>query len=292
MNKVQIITDSCSDLPRELRDRYGIDYARMYTEYREKETPASLDFEYYQPKELYDIMRGGERVKTAQVPSTEFDRIFRLYLEKGCDIVYIGCSLKQSSSVNTGAVTAKEILKDYPDAEIYCIDSLNACMGEGMLAIRAAEYRDAGLSAKEINDRILAERNLVNEYCTVHSLDCLKRAGRVKASSAFFGNLLGVKPIIIADANGNQTAVKKVKGREASLREIVAMLKESIVEPEKQTVYIAHADCLEEAEHVRDIVKEEINCKDVYIGYIGPIIGASIGPEAVAVFAFGKEVTE
>lgn len=291
MNKVQIITDSCSDLPRELRDKYGIDYARMYTEYREKETPASLDFEYYQPKELYDIMRGGERVKTSQVPSSEFDRVFRLYLDKGFDIVYIGCSLKQSSSVNTGAVTAKEILKDYPDAEIYCIDSLNACMGEGMLAIRAAEYRDEGLSAKEINDRILSERNLVNEYCTVHSLDCLKRAGRVKASSAFFGNLLGVKPIIIADANGDQTAVKKVKGREASLREIVAMLKESIVEPEKQTVYIAHADCLEEAEHVRDIIKEEINCKDVYIGYIGPIIGASIGPEAVAIFGFGKEVS-
>ena len=291
MNKVQIITDSCSDLSRDLRDKYGIDYARMYTEYREKETPASLDFEYYQPKELYDIMRGGERVKTAQVPSVEFDRVFRLYLEKGCDIVYIGCSLKQSSSVNTGAVTAKEILKDYPDAEIYCIDSLNACMGEGMLAIRAAEYRDEGLSAKEINDRILSERNLVNEYCTVHSLDYMKRAGRIKASSAFFGNLLGVKPIIIADANGNQTALKKVKGREASLREIVAMLKETIVEPEKQTVYIAHADCLEEAEHVRDIVKEEINCKDVYIGYIGPIIGASIGPEAIAVFGFGKEVT-
>ena len=291
MNKVQIITDSCSDLSRDLRDKYGIDYARMYTEYREKETPASLDFEYYQPKELYDIMRGGERVKTAQVPSVEFDRVFRLYLEKGCDIVYIGCSLKQSSSVNTGAVTAKEILKDYPDAEIYCIDSLNACMGEGMLAIRAAEYRDEGLSAKEINDRILSERNLVNEYCTVHSLDYMKRAGRIKASSAFFGNLLGVKPIIIADANGNQTALKKIKGREASLREIVAMLKETIVEPEKQTVYIAHADCLEEAEHVRDIVKEEINCKDVYIGYIGPIIGASIGPEAIAVFGFGKEVT-
>ena len=291
MKKVQIITDSCSDLPRELREKYGIDYARMYTEYREQELPASLDFEYYQPKELYDIMRNGERVKTAQVPSAEFDRIFRIYLEQECDIVYIGCSLKQSSSVNTGAVTAKELLKDYPGAEIYCIDSLNACMGEGMLAIRAAEYRDEGLSAKEINDRILAERNLVNEYCTVHTLDCLKRAGRVNASSAFFGNLLGVKPIIIADADGNQTAVKKVKGREASLREIVAMLKETIVEPEKQTVYIAHADCLEEAEHVRNIVKEEINCKDVYIGYIGPIIGASIGPEAIAIFGFGKEVT-
>lgn len=276
---------------RDLRERYDLDYARMLTIYDGKQQWASLDFEYYTPKELYDLMRAGNRVKTAQVPTEEFERIFTLYLEQGFDIVYIGCSTKQSSSVNAGTVVANDLMKKYEGSQIYCIDSLNACMGEGMLAIRAAEYRDEGMSAREIYERILAERNTVNEFATVHSLDALKRAGRVKASSAFFGNLLGVKPIIIADANGEQTAIKKVKGRRQSLAEIVNLLKEAITEPEKQRVYIAHADCAEEAEEVKQMIEEQIPCKEIYVGYIGPIIGASIGPDAVAVLAFGKEVT-
>ena len=196
MRPVQIITDSCSDLGKEIRQAYGLDYARMKTVYQDKEQWASLDFEYYTPKELYDLMRAGNRVLTTQVPPEEFERIFTQYLEQGFDLVYIGCSLKQSGSVNTGAVVAKKLLERYPGASIYCIDSLNASMGEGLLAVRAAQYRDQGLSAAQIAEKILAERNRVNEFVTVHSLDALKRAGRVKASAAFFGNLFGVKPVL------------------------------------------------------------------------------------------------
>lgn len=291
MRPVKIITDSCADLGRDLREKYDIDYARMLTIYDGKEQLASLDFEYYTPKELYDLMREGNRVTTAQVPEKEFERIFGKYLKDGFDIIYIGCSLKQSSSVNLGKVVAQKLMKNDPGSNIYCIDSLNASMGEGMLAIRAAEYRNQGLDAARICQKILVERNTVNEYCTVHSLNALKRAGRVKASSAFFGNLLGVKPIIIADANGEQTPIKKVKGRGNSLNEIVWLLKDSIIDSENQRIYIAHADCAEEAEEVKKMIEEQIPCKEIYVDYIGPIIGASIGPDALSVFAFGEEVT-
>lgn len=139
MRNVQIITDSCADIGKELRDQYAIDYARMKTIRDGSEQWASLDFEYYTPKDLYDTMRAGNRVLTAQVPAEEFDRIFRKYLDEDNDIVYIGCSLKQSGSVNTGSVVAKKLLEHFPDAQVFCIDSLNASIGEGMLAIRAAE---------------------------------------------------------------------------------------------------------------------------------------------------------
>lgn len=291
MRPVQIVTDSCSDLGKAMRERYNIDYAYMNTEYNGKETPASLDWEFYTPKALYDIMRAGNRVMTTQVPVAEFQRIFVQYLKQGFDIVYIACSSKQSGSVNTGAVVAKELLADYPEAQIFCIDSLNACMGEGLLAVRAAQYRDLGMDAAQIADRITKERKTVNEYVTVHNLDTLRRCGRVKGSAAFFGNLFGVKPIIIADKDGYQTPIKKVKGRQGSMQEIVSLLKESIVEPEKQTIFLAHADCADEAEVLRKMVVEQLPCKDVYVDYIGPIIGASIGPDALGIFAFGKEVT-
>lgn len=294
MRKVQIITDSCSDLTPELMDKYGVDYAQMNTVYEGKHSPADLSWSYDEVHSLYGIMRDGNRVTTTQVPVEEFDRIFRKYLDMGCDIVYIGCSSKQSGSVNTARVLSSELLKEsaYADAQISCIDSLHASMGEGILALKAAEYAATGKTVEEITKYTEEKRKYLNQFVTVHTLEFLRKAGRVKASSAFFGNLLGVKPIIIADADGEQAAIKKVKGRANSLKEIVTLLKDCITDPENQTVYVAHADCdKEEVNSVVQMIKDEIKCKDVYVGYIGPIIGASIGPDAIAIFGFGKQIT-
>lgn len=292
MRKVKIITDSCSDLTAEQLTRYDIDYAKMSTVYNGVESPALLTWSDDEVHKLYNIMREGNRITTAQVSVEEFQRIFEMYLKQDMDIVYIGCSSKSSGSVNTGFMIAKKLMEAYPERKIVCIDSLNASMGEGMLAIEAAKMANEGATAKEIEAHILSVRKKVNQYVTVHSLDALKRAGRVKGSAAFFGNLMGVKPIIIADANGDQAAYKKVKGRQKSFEEIVAMLKESIVEPEKQVIYFTHADCSkDEVDTLVSLIKREIPCRDVEVGYIGPIIGASIGPDAVAIWGFGQEIT-
>ena len=187
---------------------------------------------------------------------------------------------------------SKKLMQEYEGATIHCINSMRASVGEGMLAIKAAEFAASGADADEVAEYISAKRNNVRQFVAVHTLDYLKRAGRVKASSAFFGNLLGVKPIIIADADGEQTALKKVKGRAASLNEIVALLKEHVQDAENQTIYIAHADCQpDEISAVKEKIKNELGCKEVCVNFIGPIIGASIGPDAIAVFGFGDEVT-
>ena len=292
MKKVKIITDSCADLTSAQLKRYDIDYAKMSTVYNGVETPALLTWTDTEVHDLYNIMRDGNRITTAQVSVEEFQRIFDQYLKEGYDIVYIGCSSKQSGSVNTGFVTAKKLMEKYEESTIICIDSLNASIGEGMLAIEAAKMANSGASADEIEAHILSVRKKVNQYVTVHSLDALKRAGRVKGSAAFFGNLMGVKPILISDANGDQAAYKKVKGRQKSFEEIVSMLKESIIEPENQTIYLTHADCSkDEIDGLVALIKKEIPCQGVEVGYIGPIIGASIGPDAVGIWGFGREVT-
>ena len=292
MRNVKIITDSCSDLTAEQLARYDIDYAKMSTVYNGVESPALLTWSEDEVHALYNIMRDGNRITTAQVSVEEFQRIFELYLKQNMDIVYIGCSSKSSGSVNTGFMIAKKMMETYPESKIICIDSLNCSIGEGMLAIEAAKMAKSGANVDEIGTHILSIRNNVNQYVTVHSLDALKRAGRVKGSAAFFGNLMGVKPIIIADANGDQAAYKKVKGRQKSFEEIVAMLKSTIIEPEKQTIYLTHADCSkDEIDGLVELIKREIPCIDVEIGYIGPIVGASIGPDAVGIWGFGQEVT-
>ena len=292
MRKVKVITDSCADISAELLNKYDLDYAKMSTHCDGVESPARLEWTWDEIHAFYQSIRDGKRITTSQVSVEEFERIFKLYLEQGYDIVYVACSTKQSGSVNTASMVAKRMLADYPDAEIDCIDSKNTSSGEGMLAIEAAKKAAEGMSAAEITKYILSILKTPNEYCTVHSLDQLKRAGRVTASKAFFGNLMGVKPIIIADAVGAQAAYAKAKGRAKSLRMIVDLLKESIVDSENQTLYIAHADCpKEEVEMVRSMMEAEIPCKEIVIGSIGPIVGASVGPDAIAIFGFGKPVT-
>ena len=292
MRKVKIITDSCADLNTAQLQKYDIAFANMSNSCDGVESVASLTWTENEAHELYNKMRDGKRILTAQVSVEEFGRIFEEYLKQDMDIVYIGCSSKQSGSVNTGYVTAKKLMTQYEGSTVICIDSLNASMGEGMLAIEAAKMAANGATATEIEAHILSIRKKVNQYVTVHSLDALKRAGRVKGPAAFFGNLMGVKPIIISDINGDQAAYKKVKGRQKSFDEIVALLKASIVEPEKQVVYLTHADCeKEEIDGLVALIKQEIPCIDVEVGFIGPIIGASIGPDAVGIWGFGQEVT-
>lgn len=292
MRKVKIITDSCSDLNKKLLEQYDIDYVKMFTVYEGKQTAADLTWTAEEAHALYEIMRAGNRVTTTQVPVEEFMRVFRFYLDKEMDIVYIGCSSKQSGSVNTGAMVAGKLNSEYPDAKIFCIDSLNASLGIGVLAIEAAKLAASGRNAEEIAEKITSIRKNINEFVTVHSLDSLKKAGRVTGSAAFFGNLMGVKPIIISDADGVQTPVKKVKGRKNSFKEIVAMLKDVSTDTITQTIYFAHADCSrEEVDELVELIKAEIPCAGVECTLMGPIIGASVGPDAVGIWAFGKEVT-
>ena len=290
MRPIKIVTDSCSVLTKDLREKFNIDYLQMNTVMDGKETPASLDWEYYSPQDLYNTIRDGNRVTTTQVPAPTLEKFFKQWLEEGFDIIYVACSGKLSGSVNTGKVVAEELLADYPDAKIACIDSINACMGEAQVAIKAAEHRNNGLPFEEIVEKTEAVRNNVNQFVTVHNLNALKAAGRVTGSSAFFGNLLGVKPILISDTEGYNVPIKKVKGRINSLQELADLTVEGIENVEDQIILIAHADCLEEAEEVEKMIKEKLPNATTHIGYIGPIIGASIGADAIGVFSWGKNV--
>lgn len=287
---VKIFGDSCCDLTSELRKLHSIDYVKMNVVIDGEEKPASLDWDVFTPSEFYGYMRKGIRTTTTQVPSAEYVERFTAALEEGCDIVYISCSGALSGSINTGIVVAQELMAKYPGREIYCVDALNSCMGQGVQLLKAAELRDAGKTAKEIADYITETRLNVNQFATVDTLDGLRRSGRVKASKAFFGNLFGVKPLIISDVKGQNVPVKKVKGRIASIDGLVEMMKEAIVDPEDQIIYVGHADCIEDGRELAAKIKAAIPCKDTYLFDIGPIIGASVGPSMLAIYAYGKTV--
>ena len=283
--------NSTSDLCKDLRQLHDIDYVAMNITYDDKEFKASLDWEEYSAKELYDLMRNGKRVRTTQVPyNTYFDKFMECGKE-GKDVLYISCSSALSGTVNIARTVRDEVLETYKDMKICIVDSLISSLGQGYLVIKASELKKEGKSIDEITAYLEENKLKTQQVATVASLEYLRRAGRVKATKAFFGNLFGVKPIIMSDAKGQNYAFKKVKGRRASLLYLVDYLKENIVNPEEQTIYISHADTLEDATFVKEHILKEVNCKEVFIDYICPIVGSSVGPGTIIVFYQGETVT-
>ena len=290
MREFVIFGDSTCDLDKDLRAKYGVEYVAMNYSIDDIEYVASLDFESHSAKEHYDLMRSGKRVFTTQVPKNVYYDAFKAALDEGKDLLYVSCSSALSASINTAMLVAKELNENAGEQRIFCVDSLISSLGQGYLLMCASKKRQEGLSAEQTAAYLEQIRLKVNQCGTVESMEYLRRAGRVKASKAFLGNLFGVKPIIISDMKGQNYAYKKAKG----ITNARAAIADHIVDAADgvyDTLLISHADCEEDALLLRDEILKRAEFKEIIIGYIGPIVGASVGPGTVIAFTFGKEVT-
>ena len=289
MKDFVIFGDSTCDLPKDLREQYHLDYIPMCYIIDDVTYTASLEWENHSVKEFYDIIRGGKRIFTTQIPKELCAEKFAEAIEAGKDVLYISCSSALSKSIDVACVVAQELKQKYPDAGIYCVDSLNSSMAQGAMMITASQMRADGKSADETAKQIEQTRLCYNMVGYCNTLAYLARAGRVKASKAFFGNLFGVKPIIISDRKGQNYGAKKAKGVLAARNAVADMLVD-MADGKYDTLYIAHTDSLVEAEALRDEILNRASFKNVIFGNIGPIVGASVGPGMVASFCYGKEV--
>lgn len=292
MARFDVITDSTADLPLALRQQYDIDYFPMQFSTSEKEYIASLDWEQIGSHDFYESMRNGVKYKTVQVPVTTFTERLKKSLSAGKDVIYIACSSALSGSVKTAYIVRDELKSEFPDRKVICIDSLISGMSQGMLAIECAKLRDQDKTVDECEEYIEDKKFFYNQCSTTETLSYLKEAGRVTASSAFFGNLFAVKPIIISDTKGQNLAYKKVKGRKSSFTEIAEHVSKYIVSPEKQTIWIGHADCPEDADELETVIKSKLPEATIEKYVIGPIVGVSVGPGTLIVNYRGKSKNE
>ena len=291
--KFVIIVDSIAALGKAEREAYGVDdICPMTVSIDDQDVIASPDYDQgYSCHDYFEIMRQGKRIFTSQVPVPTFEDRFNHYVEKGCDILYIGCSLRLSKSVEAGQKVAENILKKHPEAKIICFDARNSNKAVGDMARTAARLRGEGKTLEEVHEYLLANRNRWNQFGAVETLTYLRQAGRVKTSKAFFGNLFSIKPILISDTEGNNYAIKNCKGRKNSLLEIARMSVEAVEDPKEAIFYISHADDEAAAELVKVEILRLCKPKEINVGPFDPIVGASTGPGTVAVYVFGKEVT-
>lgn len=292
MNPIKIFTDTNCDIPREIRyeNKIALINFSLYIDGKEQEIDPDWSVIDYQT--IYNTLRSGERIYILSTTELEIKYKFSRYLEKGYDIIYIGCSGKQSKTLFKAERVVKELQEQFPNQKIEVIDSLNASIGQGLVVLNACKLLNEGLPFEEIVEKTKAMRKNVNQFATVETLTYLSKANRINARSAVFGNLFKVKPILISDIDGDQTAFLKVKGRKESLDKIADLFIENVINPEEQEIYIMHGDDIDAANYVKDrLLANGLKFKNIDMRVVGAVIGISTGPGMVVIFGMGKEVT-
>lgn len=290
MAKYQIFTDSSCDLSTELRKANNIEYFYFGLVVDGVEYKADLDWQEYTQEEFYGWLSAGKKVKTTQVSMEEVLLKVRPYFEKGIDIIYIGCSSALTGSMNLFELAKQQLMEEFPDRKMIGVDSLAASCTLGMMILDAAKEQQKGLPIEGLEQWILNNRFFYNQFATVDTLTYLKAAGRIKGAAAFFGNIMGVKPIFISDRKGNNLTINKVKGTKASLNELFEDVKAAVVPGVTEEIFIGQGMAQERAELLKKRVEEELNIKAT-VQWIGPIVGTTCGPGVIATFCKGKEVT-
>ena len=294
MGKYAIITDSASDLSKAYRDANHIDYAKTMYSYEEKgelhELEADLDWESISCKDFYDVLRRGIRIFTSQVTAQNYLDVFLPHLENGEDILYVACSSGLSASLKAAQLLADTELKEkFPERKIIIVDTLRAGMAQGSIVMLAVDLMNQGKSIEENAEILEKEKRSYKEVGIPETLSYLKRAGRVSAGAAFMGNLISLKPILVFDEKGSNVAKERAYGKKKAFIRMAEMIKEDIVDPENQEIYLMNADCnLEDVEYFKNAILKQVQVKNIVVETLGPVIGASSGPGTIIVNYKGK----
>ena len=288
MRYYTIVTDSSCDLPAPLLEKMGIRVVPLAVNLDGKTYFNYPDGRAIGFEEYYAQLRSGKQATTSAVNMSLFRTVMEAELIAGHDVLYLGFSSGLSGTFNAGDMAARELQEEYPEFELIAVDTLCACMGQGLLVYLAALEKAGGKSMHEVRDFVEAQKLHICHWYTVDDLQHLKRGGRIGGTTARLGTMLNIKPVMNMDNEGKLAAVSKARGRAAALRALVDKMGEQAIEPEKQTVFIAHADCYDDAHKVAEMVHERFGSKSL-INYIGPVIGAHAGPGTVALFFVGKE---
>ena len=282
------MTDSDSDLPYDIADARGIPVVKM---------PYALDGVEYlddngrtnDPHEFFEKMRAGSAPVTSLLPTESYLEYFEPILKEK-DLLFIAFSSQMSATIKNIYEARDILLKKYPERKFIVCDTMLISGPMTLLLLRAHDLYLKGASMEEVAKFVEERRFHFLTWLTVDDLKYLKRGGRISSTSALFGTMLDIKPLISLGKCGKMVSVGKVRGRKQALRTVVDKVAENIEAPENQELIILHGDVPEEAQRLHDVLLERIpGIKGIRIQAIGPVIGAHCGPGTLAVCFEGRE---
>ena len=291
----QIVVDSAANIPAELVKKYDIRVISFVNYVNGQpltcfDPDLTMEQERAKGKEYYNAVRAGAEIKTGLISSGDFEECFRSIMENNEDVLYFSLSKNISGTFNSARIAAQELMENPPmGRRIRMIDSLNASLAQGILAIYASEMRSQGMDFDTIADTLETYPARMNGIFTVGDLKYLAKTGRLSGSAALIGNILSIKPILRGNKDGYIVQYKKCRGRKAALNTLVSLVCETIIDPEEQIIGIAHADSYEDSLYVMEEIQKRIQVREFINTSYDYCTGSHVGPDTIALFYMAKD---
>ncbi len=280
-----ILTDTSANLPTPLLREQNI-LTLPFTFYANGQDHTCTDTTIFDDQAYYQAIAEGMRVSTSQITPQTYTDIMQPILEQGSDLLFIGMSSGISGSFASARIAAEQLRQEYTQ-DIILIDSLGASLGEGLLVLYAARCRAQGMTIAQTAAEIQNRRHFMCQVFTVDDLAYLRATGRLSSIRAAVGTLLKIKPILKGDAEGKIVSFARAKGRRQALHALAEQYESLAIEPQNQTIGIAHAGCPEDAAWLTERLRRNKPPRDILTVAYEPVTGAHVGPGAIALFFLG-----
>jgi DegV family protein with EDD domain len=287
--KVRIVTDSTADLPPELAESNRIHVVPLSVVLGKEIYKDGIDL---RPAAFYELLQDHKLGHPQTSPPTkgEFFASYRQVVGRN-DVVSIHISEKMSKTVVHARAAANEGGEDFrrlrgdgvPALEV--VDSFQVSTGLALLAIFAARLARRRFEASDIRARVEAMRSRIHMLFVVDTLEYLARGGRIGQAQAWFGGLLGIKPIL-GVVNGEVAPIDRVRGGANAHPRLVALLKERVDADRPVIVGIGHAAAAEWAVRLRSLLHDTFKIHELVENEIGPVVGTHVGPGCVGAAIF------
>lgn len=272
---IRIITDSSSDITREEAEKLGIEIVALHVAFGEK---SFLDGVNITHDEFYKRLEECEELpKTSQMNPAGFVEVFEKFIDNGDEIVGIFLSSKLSGTYQSAVIASQMLETD----KIHVVDSKNASLGLAVLIREAAKLRDAGKTAEEIASEIQKLSERVEVIAVMDTLKYLKMGGRLSATSALVGGVLGITPVI-GVIDGAVEVIAKTRGHKKSMKYMLDYMQEKMPD-ENYCVDFAYCRIIKNIEDFKAICAPKFELGEEATREIGAIIGTHIGPGAYGV---------
>ena len=288
MSKIGFMTDSCSDIPQELADKYGIEVVGF---------PINLDGKEYIERcdmtnsEFYEMMRNSDAVPTtAAITQLQWCEIYQRYEAEGyTDLVHLVMNGGGSSTYNNALKALEMFDEECPGhtLRVRVLDSHTYSMPYGWYFCECARKVRNGGELASCMAEMKQKLDCVEICLAAYSLKQMKKSGRVSAAAAVVGDLLGIRPIISLNA-GVSKVESKVRG-DAAVPAAMIKWVESRVDSMKDTPYmVAYTSSTAKRDELVKLCKKAFGHAPLIVFQLGGVVSANTGPDGIAIVYEGK----
>ncbi len=285
MKNFEVSTDSTCDLYADEIKQLDISVGHLQYTMSDGDD-VSLEYDDFKEKQqyidFYNKLSRGIVAKTAILSVQAHVDLFTDMAKRGIKhAIHISQGYGLSPTVDNANRAIEIVKQDFPDIDYTAIECNTTTIGEGFIVKACCKMRDEGKSKQEALKVLDKIKHYTQHFVLVNDLKFLARGGRISKMSAGVGSLLQVKPIIEFGRDGKLKVCRKEMGLKKALRSIVNDYSKFSLNKDFPYICVVHTNNEPLAQQLHDMLKQQFGV-DAEIRWMGPTIGAHIGPGAVA----------